>query len=60
LAYSVNGELKTGVIVVCIEITCSTIEALRGAMDLTKDNGGCSFIPIATKWLASGTDDDDY
>jgi len=56
----VNGELKTGVIVVCIEITCSTIEALRGAMDLTKDNGGCSFIPIATKWLASGTDDDDY
>ena len=26
----------------------------------TKDNGGHSFVPIAAKWLASGTDDDDY
>jgi len=30
-------------------------------MDLTRteDNGGHSFVPIAAKWLASGTDDDD-
>src|SRR6218665_1414039 len=26
---------------------------------MTKDNGSYLFIPIATKWLASGTDDDD-
>ena len=25
----------------------------------TEDNGGHSFVPIAAKWLASGTDDDD-
>ena len=28
-------------------------------MDLTKDNGGHSFVPITAKWLASGTDDGD-
>src|SRR6218665_1428907 len=30
-------------------------------MDLTRteDNGGHSFVSIAAKWLASGTDDDD-
>src|SRR6218665_4037202 len=26
---------------------------------MTKGNGSYLFIPIATKWLASGTDDDD-
>ena len=32
---------------------------LRETTDLTKDNGGHSFVPIALKWLVSGTDDDD-
>jgi len=31
----------------------------QGEMDFTKENGGQSFVPIAAKWLASGTDDDD-
>ena len=26
---------------------------------MTEDNGGHLFVPIAAKWLASGTDDDD-
>jgi len=29
------------------------------SLQRTEDNGGHSFIPIAAKWLASGTDDDD-
>ena len=37
----------------------------RGTMDLTKDLGQWrsfihQFVPIAAKWLASRTDDDDY
>ena len=34
---------------------------LRATMDLkvTEDNGGHLFVPIAAKWLASGTDEDD-
>ena len=28
-------------------------------MDLINDRGGHLFVPIAAKWLASGTEDDD-
>ena len=40
----------------------SIFMTLRGALDLTKDWGGHSFVPIAAKWLASDVvvvDDDD-
>jgi len=40
--------------------TSVDIESGNGLWQRTEDDGGHSFLPIATKWLVSGTDDDDY
>src|SRR5678815_3767179 len=42
---------------VCACVCVCVIVSVCGAM--TEENGDNLFVPIAAKWLASGTDDDD-